>query len=224
MDEALKFTVDHYFESEVLEKLLSDQHHRKISMEESLRIDRSFRHAAHCFICAPLNKLVLGKYPSHASVLMQLRFDGLLGFPGGIIEREEDIVCGLNRELQEEINLDLGRFMVREADHLISHVNHRHKFVFHFYSLPVTFEEFRAIEKQNLEATDYGNETLGILRVPLYTMKDGYHGLAAFLNQQFVGNAKDQLLYGLAKLKILTPEELSEAIHKSQALKLTKAY
>jgi U8 snoRNA-decapping enzyme len=37
---------------------------------------------------------------------MQMRFDGRLGFPGGIVDPGERIVEGLNRELLEEIALD----------------------------------------------------------------------------------------------------------------------
>ena len=37
---------------------------------------------------------------------MQLRHDGMIGFPGGYVdEKEESIVAGLNRELHEEIGL-----------------------------------------------------------------------------------------------------------------------
>ena len=35
---------------------------------------------------------------------MQLRFDGTFGFHGGLINRDEDILDGLNRELREEID------------------------------------------------------------------------------------------------------------------------
>jgi len=37
---------------------------------------------------------------------MQMRFDGTLGFPGGFLEKEEQPVNGLNRELSEEIGLE----------------------------------------------------------------------------------------------------------------------
>lgn len=37
---------------------------------------------------------------------MQMRFDGHVGFPGGLVEPGEDVVHGLIREMQEEINLD----------------------------------------------------------------------------------------------------------------------
>lgn len=39
---------------------------------------------------------------------MQVRFDGLFGFPGGLVEPEENPVDGLNREMAEEIGLDVG--------------------------------------------------------------------------------------------------------------------
>ena len=41
---------------------------------------------------------------------MQMRFDGMIGFPGGILDNKlEEVHEGLNRELREEMNLDLSR-------------------------------------------------------------------------------------------------------------------
>lgn len=37
---------------------------------------------------------------------MQLRFDGTFGFPGGLMNKGEDVATGLNRELGEEIGWD----------------------------------------------------------------------------------------------------------------------
>jgi len=42
---------------------------------------------------------------------MQMRFDGLLGFAGGLVDPGEDVCTGLNRELNEEANLDLVIFL-----------------------------------------------------------------------------------------------------------------
>ena len=41
---------------------------------------------------------------------MQARFDGCLGFPGGLLDKDEteEVFEALNRELQEEIGLDLN--------------------------------------------------------------------------------------------------------------------
>ena len=48
---------------------------------------------------------------------MQARFDGLFGFPGGMIDKspDEEPVTGLNRELEEEINLDLNKYSLTQV-------------------------------------------------------------------------------------------------------------
>ena len=40
------------------------------------------------------------------SYTFKVRFDGLLGFPGGLVDDGESVEQGLNRELEEEINLN----------------------------------------------------------------------------------------------------------------------
>ena len=47
---------------------------------------------------------------------MQMRFDGKMGFPGGLIDLGENLVTGLNRELDEEINLDLKKNSIKSDD------------------------------------------------------------------------------------------------------------
>lgn len=63
-------------------------------------------------------------------------------------------------------------------------------------------------------------QVMGIVRVPLYTMSNMYNGLPAFLNNKFAGTAKQQLLLSLHHVKLLSEEEISEVILKSQNLKL----
>lgn len=47
-------------------------------------------------------------------------------------------------------------------------------------------------------------------------MRDKRGGLPSFLRNNFVGNAKDQLLIGLEHAEILSREEIEEAVHLSQ--------
>lgn len=54
---------------------------------------------------------------------------------------------------------------------------------------------------------------MGVVRVPLFTMGDGLRGFPAFLGNQFAGNARSELLYGLEKAQLLSNEELKEAVH-----------
>ena len=47
---------------------------------------------------------------------IKVRFDGLLGFPGGLVDDGESVEQGLNRELEEEINLNLDEVKITESD------------------------------------------------------------------------------------------------------------
>ena len=89
---------------------------------------------------------------------MQMRFDGLIGFPGGLVDSGEDPLQGLNRELEEEINLDLEKFRFEEDNHIVSCFHEQKNLVLHFYAKEVNLEEFKGIEKRNLTAPDYGAE------------------------------------------------------------------
>lgn len=46
---------------------------------------------------------------------------------------------------------------------------------------------------------------LGLVRVPLYTLRDGVGGLPAFLENTFIGNAREQLLEAIQNLGLLEP-------------------
>ena len=62
------------------------------------------------------------------------------------------------------------------------------------------------------------HQTLGSLRVPLFTMGDGHRGFPAFLTNQFAGNAKYQLLHGLKISKLLSEKELDQAVQASSQI------
>lgn len=92
---------------------------------------------------------------------MQMRFDGVIGFPGGLVEKGEHPVCGLNREMQEEISLDLTSHRFTDHDHVVSFLNEDKSLVLHFYKKEVSMEEFKALEIKNLQAPEYGIEVCG---------------------------------------------------------------
>lgn len=174
-----------------------------------------YGHAAHCFLYAKSDLSVLSKHEVRADVLMLMRFDGKIGFPGGLIESCEHIVEGLNRELNEEINFDGNKFRIGTENHLISHVNHSQKFCSHFYYLNLSHDEYCEMEKRILDAKEYGNETLGFLRVPLYTYCSN-RGFPSFLQHRFIANAKYQLLHALKYLEIMNVDEIITAVKLSQ--------
>uniref|UniRef100_A0A8B9IH27 Nudix hydrolase 16 like 1 n=1 Tax=Anser cygnoides TaxID=8845 RepID=A0A8B9IH27_ANSCY len=145
--------------------------------------------------------------PNRAALLqMQMRFDGLLGFPGGFVDRRYwSLEDGLNRVL----GLGLGCVRLTEADYLCSHLTEGpHRVVAHFYARQLTLEELHTIEISAVHSRDHGLEVMGMVRVPLYTQKDRMGGLPNFLGNSFVGTAKFQLLFALKILNMVPEEKL----------------
>jgi U8 snoRNA-decapping enzyme len=114
-----------------------------------IRVNRQQYFGSHC-IC-----------DDDVELQMQMRFDGTLGFGGGIVDAADvSIVEGLNRELQEEMNLDLQVHKATQHDHVVSHVCLARKRVTHFYSMQVTIEQYHEIEKRTLLAHEWGREVI----------------------------------------------------------------
>jgi len=94
---------------------------------------------------------------------MQLRCDGYFGFPGGLIDAGEDFVSAVNREMAEEMNLDISIHSVNHDDHVISHWSEKKNLFLHFYKLKVNMTDLIEIERQALFARDYGSEVIMLL-------------------------------------------------------------
>ncbi|KAJ9591617.1 hypothetical protein L9F63_001831 [Diploptera punctata] len=178
--------------------------------------------AGHCMIYARSNDRIFGLYNARATVLMQMRFDGYLGFPGGLIDEGENVIMGLNRELVEEMHLDVHKYPVKEGDYVVSHWAPSKKLLLHFYALEVAIDDLKRMEASAIQAHDYGTETLGTIRLPLYTMGDGYRGFPAFLSNSFAGNSREQLLRGLVHANIMTAEEIARALEAKPAKIITE--
>ncbi len=109
---------------------------------------------------------------------MHLRFDGRLGFPGGIIDKVTDfslvlycdhmtsqgekIEAALNREIAEEMGE--GNPQVNEEDWLETCFCPEDKLLLHFYRKELTEEQFIEFEQRGLKAKEYGVEVLGLMR------------------------------------------------------------
>ena len=60
-------------------------------------------------------------------------------------------------------------------------------------------------------SSSWGDEVLGVLRVPLYTLPNGL-GLPVFLRHQFIGTSRQQLLAGLERCGLMDSENLKKAV------------
>ena len=111
---------------------------------------------------------------------MHLRFDGRLGFPGGMIDKVTDtmsrllsdtsmlssqgeqVEAALNREIAEEMGE--GNPQMTEGDWLETCFCPEDKLLLHFYHKELTEEQFSELEQRGLKAKEYGVEVLGIVR------------------------------------------------------------
>ena len=67
------------------------------------------------------------------------------------------------------------------------------------------------------------SQTLGVIRPPLYTMGDGFRGLPAFLTNSFAGNAREEFMYALVQLKLLTEDEVKQALESCNNFKTSQS-
>ncbi|XP_015441240.1 U8 snoRNA-decapping enzyme [Pteropus alecto] len=174
---------------------------RKLDLEESLELGPNWRHACHALLYAPDPGLLFGRIPLRYAVLVR-RERGrplpALAIPAPFSRR-----CRCASELGEELGDAAAAFRVERADHRSSRtVSDRHV-VTHFYVKRLTLEQLAAVEIGAPHAKDHGLEVLGLVRVPLYTLRDGVGGLPAFLENTFIGTAREQLLEALQDLGLL---------------------
>uniref|UniRef100_A0A8C8RS81 U8 snoRNA-decapping enzyme n=1 Tax=Pelusios castaneus TaxID=367368 RepID=A0A8C8RS81_9SAUR len=190
---------------------------RPLSRSEALQLGPGWRHACHALLYAPCPGRLFGVVPLGHAVLMQMRFDGRLGFPGGFVDpRTGSLEDGLNRELQEELGPGAAPLCLAEGDYLGScRVEAPQRLVTHFYTRRLSLEQFRALEEGATRAQEHGLEVMGLVRVPLYTLRDGVGGLPTFLSNAFAGGAREQLLESLGILGLVPEAQLSEAVAAS---------
>jgi len=165
--------------------------------------------------CAPGNSpdVVPKNYNELPIILLQLRFDGKIGFPGGIIEDEETAEQAAERELDEEFGC--GKVMAKNKNPLELVVSHIMKsstaedttWHLNFYCREVSREEISQIEQCAITALHYGSEVYGVLRIPLYINSRG-EGFPTFLKYPFAGTARNQLVHFLLKKNIASREFL----------------
>ena len=83
--------------------------------------------------------------------------------------------------------------------------------VAHFYAKRLTPEQLQAVEARAPQAKDHGLEVLGLVRVPLYILCDGVGGLPTFLENSFIGAAREQLLEALQDLELVNPGTIANS-------------
>uniref|UniRef100_A0A3B4BAV0 U8 snoRNA-decapping enzyme n=1 Tax=Periophthalmus magnuspinnatus TaxID=409849 RepID=A0A3B4BAV0_9GOBI len=182
------------------------------------------RHACHVMLFSDTKSQLFGQIPIRHIILMQMRFDGLLGFPGGFVNpSKESLEEGLSRELLEEIGVAVP---ILEENHVNScyappspsSSSSSSRLILHFYMKKMEEEQILDIERAAAStAVDHGHEVLGMVRVPLYQTKNG-GGLSLFLSHSFIGNARLQLVDCLLRFGLIPAKHLHKALIQAETM------
>lgn len=178
------------------------------------------RHACHVALYAAVSYKLWGVVPAGHAVLMQMRFDGLLGFPGGLVDtleaeggRLEELEVAANRELREELS---ARVEVSTADYRGSLYLPKQRLCTHLFARKVSETTLDALERDALAAHDRF-EVCGTLRCPCYGLEAG-KGFGHFLQNRFAGNAREQLLKLCREERLVDSAVLEEAVARLGAV------
>ncbi|KAL1249850.1 hypothetical protein QQF64_020855 [Cirrhinus molitorella] len=194
---------------------------KQITREDALT-RKGFKHACHIMLYGDTSAKLFGKIPIKHIVLMQMRFDGLLGFPGGLVNpSKETLEAGLSRELHEEVGVAV---FVGVDNHMCSCLSSScPNLITHFYIKKMTESELNELEKAAVAtAADHGLEVLGMVRVPLYFLRNG-GGLPYFLSHSFISNSRAQLLSALQRCRLLSQGEIEKAVSQAEQMRCTRS-
>ena len=147
---------------------------------------------------------------------MIMRWDGAVGFAGGVVEPEEaaDAKAGavavraaaeqaLRRELREEVGVtDAG-----ELEHVCTHLTAANGSRSHFWAREIDVEKFIEIESGVRRGMHFGCEVMGAFRAPLFPGQ-----LESFFRSNFPPGALAQLLIFLSKKNLIPAADLEAAV------------
>lgn len=153
--------------------------------------------------CDPYKNYELNNIPNVNLVLLQLRWDGLLGGCGGTVERTDaTLEDALFREIQEEMdyNIFIEHLKPLKTYELYPGANT------HSFSYEVTYDELKAIRDGYTTAKHASAEVAGVNLCHISRYSKGQNREAGYNNlmtQNFIGTAKEELMYLVEKENLL---------------------
>lgn len=128
-------------------------------------------------------------------VLMLMRWDGCIGFPGGTVDPGETLMQALVREAKEEINFNLDPERATPLCSLAHLDGVRH---IHCYEYPCVQPELLSVMTNAMNAEHFLAECQGCFAVQVANFEGG-GGIGQFLAHQFKATAKMELVYLIQK-------------------------
>jgi len=145
--------------------------------------------------CTPYKNYPYNDIPNVSLVLSELRYDGLMGAVGGLVESDDpSLEIAVQREAQEEIayNLPIERLKPLASYKNMATSSHNHSF-----SLEVSYDELLEIRNNAVNGEHFGAENAGVnlLHICRYLKGNKVEcGWNTLIEQNFIGTAKLELL------------------------------
>jgi len=121
-------------------------------------------------------------------VLMHMRWDGHIGFPGGGMEYGESLEEALVREMKEEYNFDVGQ----RAEFLCSHADDHGELHTHCFEIRVSEPELRETIENATRGEHFLAETQGVFAVQVAEFPPN-RGYCQVRKNNFMGSSGLQL-------------------------------
>ena len=96
---------------------------------------------------------------------MQLRFDGTLGFVGGIVDDGETPEQACTRECCEELGVSASVITIDKTHYLFTHYSDETKYCLHFFAIELSNDLFTELEMKSLQSQDWGEEVGSLSKV-----------------------------------------------------------
>lgn len=124
-------------------------------------------------------------------VLLLQRWDGKMGFVGGLVDEGEDLVTSAKRECMEEINFDFDLLNYLELKPVCTH-QIKDDMNVHLYSVEIDADLKKMILDNAPMAEDYNAEVCGVVFQQIFTRKG--RGIEEFLENAYLAPAvKEEL-------------------------------
>lgn len=87
-----------------------------------------------------------------------MRFDGTLGFAGGMVDKGETPEEACTRECCEELGVSVDEISITKEDHIVTHYSDHTHFCLHFFAKEIPLELLLKIERGVTQSKDWGEE------------------------------------------------------------------